>query len=610
MKYIAVILILMLAWSSLDLAAQDYLDGQSEEEAQTEPEPEDERQRRGVRRLGDVVGEGGDEWSMDIPDMDVPVSAGEPQPQVSLPDPDQDARLQALLTRRAFVPQDPEIQAGLEALMNEVQVDAQAALNAGNLELAQQLVSVIAEFTPNRAVINNVRAEITRRASVADTLAQADAALAAGELVNPPGQSASDLYQQVLALDDGNQAAIDGLVNTHQALLAQALDLGRELDFEGAEVLLARAEDIHDDPGAVRDARDSISDFRAGHIADLDRNAVAAIDAGQFDAAEGMITRLVALGHDQARVEALQASLTDAIVYGNFEPGQVFSDELQGLNRQGPALVVIPAGNFMMGSPDNEADRSSNEGPRHRVTFDRGFALGLTEVSVREFSIFVDDTGYRTDAEQSGSSRIYDPRSGRMDRQNRITWRHDYVGDRADDDLPVVHVSWNDAQAYVIWLRERTGRGYRLPSEAEFEYALRAGSQTRYWWGDGSPGSVVENLTGDGDSSPTGARWNVAFRRYSDGFWGPAPVGSFETNPFGLHDMSGNVMEWTEDCWHDSFVRAPGDGSAWVNPGCNRRVIRGGSWSSTPAMSRSAFRLSSADDSTDMRVGFRIARDL
>jgi formylglycine-generating enzyme required for sulfatase activity len=288
----------------------------------------------------------------------------------------------------------------------------------------------------------------------------------------------------------------------------------------------------------------------------------------------------------------------------------VFSDELQGLNRQGPAMVVMPAGNFMMGSPDNEADRASNEGPRHRVTIDRGFAMGRTEVSVGQFSIFIDDTGYRTDAERAGSSRVYDPRSGRMDRQNRITWRHDYVGDRADDDLPVVHVSWNDAQAYVIWLRERTGRSYRLPSEAEFEYALRAGSQTPYWWGDGSPGSVVENLTGDGDSSPTGARWNVAFRRYSDGFWGPAPVGSFEPNPFGLHDMSGNVMEWTEDCWHDSFVRAPGDGSAWVNPGCNRRVIRGGSWSSTPAMSRSAFRLSSADDSTDMRVGFRIARDL
>jgi tetratricopeptide (TPR) repeat protein len=298
MKYIAVILILMLAWSSVDLAAQDYLDGQEEEETQAEPEPEDERQRRGVRRLGDVVGEGSEEWSMDIPDMDVPASAGEPQPQVSLPDPDQDARLQALLTRRAFVPQDPEIQAGLEALMDEVQADAQAALNAGNLELAQQLVSVIAEFTPNRAVVNNVRAEITRRASVADTLAQADAALAAGELVTPPGQSAIDLYEQVLALEPGNQAASDGLVNTHQAILAQALELGRELDFESAEALLARAEDIHDDPDAVRDARASISDFRAGHIADLDRSAVAAIDAGQFDAAEGMITRLVALGQD------------------------------------------------------------------------------------------------------------------------------------------------------------------------------------------------------------------------------------------------------------------------------------------------------------------------
>jgi formylglycine-generating enzyme required for sulfatase activity len=120
----------------------------------------------------------------------------------------------------------------------------------------------------------------------------------------------------------------------------------------------------------------------------------------------------------------------------------------------------------------------------------------------------------------------------------------------------------------------------------------------------------MENVTGDRDVSPTGARWNVAFRRYGDSYWGPAPVDTLMRNPFELSDIGGNVMEWVDDCWHDSFVRAPDDGSSWVNPGCERRVIKGASWSSTPAMSRSAFRIASSTTSTDMRVGFRVARDL
>jgi formylglycine-generating enzyme required for sulfatase activity len=612
MKKIFLLFAMALFMASWDAPARDAAVGlEAGQEAQEGQEgQEEERQRRGVRRLGDVVGEGADEWSMDIPAMDLPPAQVQAQPEVSLPDPEQDAQLQTLLTRRAFVPEDPDIQAALEDLMDEVEADASAALAAGNLELAQQLVAVIAEFSADRPVVEDVRAEITRRTSVAQTLTEANAALAAGRLVNPPGQSAADLYRQVLALEPGNQAAQAGLVNTHEAVLARALELAREFDLEGAEALLVRAEDIHEAPDAVAETRASIAEFRETYLQDMDRAVLADIDASRYDEAEQGITQLVALGHDRRRIEILQASLTDARVYGSFEPGQVFSDSIDRLNQEGPTMVVIPAGSFMMGSPDNEADRFSNEGPRHRVTFDRGFALGQTEVSVGEFRVFIEDTGYRTDAERSGSSRVYDPRSGRMDRQNRINWQNDYVGNTASDDLPVIHVSWGDAQAYANWLREQTGRNYRLPSEAEFEYAMRAGSQTRYWWGDGSPGSVVENLTGDGDSSPTNARWNVAFRRYNDDHWGPAPVGSFETNPFGLHDMGGNVMEWTEDCWHDSFVRAPADGSAWVNPGCERRVIRGGAWSSTPAMARSAFRLSSTDNSTDMRVGFRVARDL
>jgi len=229
---------------------------------------------------------------------------------------------------------------------------------------------------------------------------------------------------------------------------------------------------------------------------------------------------------------------------------------------------------------------------------------------VGQFRRFVEATGYETDAEQSGASRIYMSGSGRVAERRRVTWEDDYLGDRADESSPVIHVSWNDAAAYANWLAEATERPYRLPTEAEFEYALRAGSQSTYWWGNGSPDEVVENVTGDGDQFPDRRQWNLAFRRYEDGYWGPAPVGSFAENPFGLFDMGGNVMEWVQDCWHDSYVRAPDDGSAWVNPGCGRRVIRGASWSSTPMMSRSAFRISSQETATDARVGFRVARGL
>ena len=174
----------------------------------------------------------------------------------------------------------------------------------------------------------------------------------------------------------------------------------------------------------------------------------------------------------------------------------------------------------------------------------------------------------------------------------------------------MLNVSWNDAHEYVAWLSQRTGKRYRLPSEAEFEYALRAGTTTRYPWGEGAPPGGVENLTGGRDASPQGRRWSNAFIGYGDGWWGPAPVGSFEANAFRLHDMAGNVSEWVADCWHQGYRRAPATGAAWVNPGCRNRMYRGGSWASAPAQVRSAWRTSGGTDATNARVGFRLVRQL
>jgi formylglycine-generating enzyme required for sulfatase activity len=177
--------------------------------------------------------------------------------------------------------------------------------------------------------------------------------------------------------------------------------------------------------------------------------------------------------------------------------------------------------------------------------------------------------------------------------------------------MPVLHVSATDADGYAQWLSEQTGRNYRLPSEAEFEYALRAGSATRYPWGDrAAPPRGAGNFTGARDRSPGGRSWSNAFAGYGDGYWGPAPVGSFDPNAFGLHDLSGNVSEWVADCWHASYRRAPKDPKAWYNPGCRTRVIRGGSWASSPVQLRSAWRAPLERDTTNAQIGFRLVRDL
>ena len=323
-----------------------------------------------------------------------------------------------------------------------------------------------------------------------------------------------------------------------------------------------------------------------------------------------LVDGLVALGGMDSEVNRLRRRMEEARVYGGLKPGQVIRDHFVSGGGWSPESVIIEAGSFQMGSIAFEEGRQDNEGPQHRVTFRRGFAIGQSEVTVAQFRAFVDMAGYRTDAEKHGYSMVYDHYSGRLARRDDIDWEHDYEGRPARAEFPVVHVSFNDALAYVKWLARNTGKPYRLPSEAEFEFALRAGRLSRFWWGDGSPARTVENLTGQHDVSKSRRKWEIYFEGYGDRHWGPAPAMSFEPNPFGLYDMGGNVAEWVMDCWHDSYIRAPDDGSAWINPGCDKRVVRGGYWASSPDQARSASRLPASPVSRDARVGFRVARDL
>ena len=565
---------------------------------------------RGVRRLGDVLGERESEFSMDIPTIEMPEEPVAEQPDVTLPNPEMDARLQDLLSRRAFRPDDPAIESALDSLLDEVEVAARQALEDGNLQRATRYANALGEFDGQRPVIAEIVAERQRIQEVQRLLEAAEQALEADNLLAPEEASARGLYRQVLNLDEGNAKALAGLDLIRQRLLGRFEALLDEGDLESAEGLLVEAEKMGTEQEAIAQRRASIAQARADRRQRLITETRSAIDRGDFDRAETLLNDLIGMGLDEARVAQLRDSLDDAIRYGGFEPGQQFQDDLEGMLGFGPEMVVIPAGSFLMGSPPGEDGRASYEGPRFRVTFERGFALARTEVTVGQFRRFVEATGYVTDAERARSSKVYVVSSGRISERTRVNWEDDFMGRSADDSLPVVHVSWNDAQAYADWLAQQTGRHYRLPTEAEFEYALRAGSQTRYWWGEDSPDDEVENVTGDEDEFSDGRRWTNAFRRYDDGYWGPAPAGSLVANPFGLFDMGGNVMEWVRDCWHDGYVRAPDDGSAWLNPGCEQRVIRGGSWNSSPEMSRSAFRVASREQNTDPRVGFRVARDL
>ena len=264
------------------------------------------------------------------------------------------------------------------------------------------------------------------------------------------------------------------------------------------------------------------------------------------------------------------------------EAGEVFRD-----CPHCPLMVVVPPGEFMMGLPPSEEWRNYAESPRHRVTIGSPFAVGVYEVTFTEW----DECAVAGGCVMAGP---YDDEAGSP---------YDDAGDSPYGDpsyrrRPVVNVSWDDAQSYVGWLSLETGESYRLLSESEWEYAARAGTETRYWWGN----DIGRNRA---NCWECGSRWD------EDDM---APVGSFAANGFGLHDVHGNVWEWVQDCWNGNYIGAPNDGSAWEDwereRDCSHRVARGGSWFDYPQHLRATVR-GLVDPGSRRRVlGFRVARTL
>nr|VFK54702.1 MAG: Formylglycine-generating enzyme, required for sulfatase activity, contains SUMF1/FGE domain [Candidatus Kentron sp. TUN] len=286
-----------------------------------------------------------------------------------------------------------------------------------------------------------------------------------------------------------------------------------------------------------------------------------------------------------------------------------------------PEIVVIPSGRFLMGSPEDEKGRHSDEGPQHGVSVVKPFAMSRCEITVGEFRTFVKETNCRTEAEGGvGCTVLKDDGSGWERRKDR-NWRN--PGFEQTQHHPVVCVNWHDARAYAYWLSLRTGHKYRLLTEAEWEYAARAVHETgvptagspRYWGEDPENKEMCKFANG-ADPTLQEQAPNLSLsinENCRDGFAFTAPAASFRPNAFGLFDMLGNVWEWTADCLHGNYNHAPLDGSAWGeenNGDCGRRVIRGGSWLNKPWFIRSAYREGSSPNNADENVGFRLARDI
>ncbi|MEO7200916.1 MAG: SUMF1/EgtB/PvdO family nonheme iron enzyme [Dokdonella sp.] len=501
-------------------------------------------------------------------------------------------------------------QSGLTRIGGVARDWALAALERGEESEAQRYASLFAELPHSAQELTHLRARVKTLQEVMPLLARAADLLKNNRLVGTGDDNALAVYRQVLAIDPANRVADQGLAQIERGYIDRALAATAQDDFSEADAILSEVSSIRPGSQALLDARARVEGVRRQRGETILTQARSALDSGNADLAEELAQKAQAMSTDLAGLDEFAQRIRNARLYANFKPGQVFSDRFLDTTGAAPALVVIPTGTFVMGSAADEPGHVDNEEPQRHVAISVGFALGQTEISVGEFRKFVLATGYVTTAQRDGTGSVYDEGTGRMIDRRGMDWERDYTGKRAGNSMPVLNVSWDDANAYAAWLAQHTGKSYRLPSEAEFEYALRAGASTRYWWGDGDPKTVVANVTGDGDRSPGKRSWARAFPDYSDGFWGPAPVKSFPANPLGVYDMDGNVSEWVEDCWHANYTRAPRDSSAWVNPGCAKRVIRGGSWGSAPDQVRSAYRLGVAADSRSARVGFRVARDL
>jgi formylglycine-generating enzyme required for sulfatase activity len=313
---------------------------------------------------------------------------------------------------------------------------------------------------------------------------------------------------------------------------------------------------------AVKDSQDPaelqayLDAYPQGRFASLARVRLRKLTEGEQAGGESPSS---AAGPDRTsrnRQSAPKSTPARSTPYSRTATSQTFRDCVEC-----PKMVVVPPGRFTMGADGRRPD----ERPAHQVTIDYPFAMSVYEITIAEWDACLQD-----------GDCTYSP-AGRKENNER---------------LPISNVSWEDARDYTRWLSDKTGEEYRLPSEAEWEYATRGGMETAYWWGD----DVGEHHA---HCKVCGSQWN------NDG---PLPVGSFKPNPFGLYDVHGNVWEWTADCWNSNYNGAPQDGSVWTDGDCWKRVLRGGAWKLDGEDLRASRRNKYDRDVRYHTHGFRVVR--
>ncbi|HEX4582407.1 MAG TPA: SUMF1/EgtB/PvdO family nonheme iron enzyme [Acidobacteriaceae bacterium] len=257
-----------------------------------------------------------------------------------------------------------------------------------------------------------------------------------------------------------------------------------------------------------------------------------------------------------------------------------------------PEMLVVSEGEYMMGSPENEPDRYSNEGPQHRVKIPRRFAVSKLKITREEFEKFANEMSYASE------DRCFTLENDKAEERTGRSFRN--PGFHQDGSHPAVCISWDDAKAYVDWLSKKTGKLYRLLSESEWEYTARAGTKTPFWWG----ASVSPDLANYDSRTSYGGGAIGEYREKT------VPADMFNPNPWGLYQVHGNAMEWVEDCWNETYQGGPADDWMRIAGRCSVHVRRGGAWNATAKMLRAAYRDNRKSSNRASNTSFRIARTL
>lgn len=390
--------------------------------------------------------------------------------------------------------------------------------------------------------------------------------------------------------------------------------LGQSAAVREAQQRFQRSAAAADDPLATRRMEaTSTGPLVAGHGARAPQRALRRWAAALLGLA---VAAAAGWGlHDLLGPTASVVPAVDVLQVEIHPAGTHFRDRFRD-GHEGPWMVVLPAGDMLMGAVSHDPAAAAHELPAHPVHVG-GFAIGRDEVSVAEFEQFVAATQYRTEAERGvGESGCWAPTDTQWQWHPERSWKQ--PGHAQSAEFPVVCVSFNDAHAYTEWLAEQTSAAYRLPNEAELEYAIRAGSDAIYPWGDehqsgcahANGSATGSTTTVPNDALPPRPPHTPSAKDCQDGQPGLAARGQFAANAFGLRDTLGNAWEWAQDCWNDSHAGAPAVAAARTDGNCNHRVMRGGSWSEYMVSLRSSHRFRAAVSDRMVNLGFRVVRDL